>query len=118
MTIAELLANEPMRQREFPVVRERVFLGHAGVCPLPRRVSEAISKYAQQCATGDQEEFVYPMILSQGRKLAAQLLYFEADEVAFVGLTSLGLRLFAGGLSFRKGAKVLLHFDGYSAYLS
>ena len=113
MTIAELLANEPMRQNDFPVARERVFLGHAGVCPLPRRVSEAISKYAQQCATGDQEAFVYPMILSQGRKLAAQLLNCQAEEVAFVGPTSLGLSLFASGLKFRKGDNVLIYFDDY-----
>src|SRR5881296_500507 len=113
MTIAELFANEPMRQREFPVVRERIFLGHAGVCPLPGRVSEAISQYAHQCSTGDQEAFVYPMILSQGRKLAAQLLNCQAEEVAFVGPTSLGLSLFASGLRFRKGDNVLIYFDDY-----
>ena len=113
MTIAELLANEQMRQREFPVARERVFLGHAGVCPLSRRVAEAISNYAHQCTTGDQETFVFPMILSQGRKLAAQLLNCQAEEVALVGPTSLGLSFFASGLKFRKGDNVLIYFDDY-----
>src|SRR6267142_3844064 len=113
MTIAELLANEPLRQREFPVARERVFLGHAGVCPLPWRVTEAVCNYAQQCATGDQETYVYPMILGQGRKLAAQLLNCQAEEVAFVGPTSLGLSFFASGLKFRKGDNILIYFDDY-----
>jgi len=113
MTIAELLANEQLRQREFPVARERVFLGHAGDCPLPRRVAEAISNYAQQCATGDQETLVYPMVLTQGRKLAAQLLNCQAEEVAFVGPTSLGLSFFASGLKFRKGDNILIYFDDY-----
>jgi len=113
MTIAQLLANEPLRQREFPVATKRVFLGHAGVCPLPRRIVEAVSNYAQQCATGDQETFVYPMILGQGRKLAAQLLNCQAEEVAFVGPTSLGLSFFASGLKFRKGDNILIYFDDY-----
>ena len=113
MTIAELLANEPMRQREFPVVRERVFFGHAGVCPLPQRVAEAVSNYARQCTTGDQEAFVYPMILSQGRAVAAQLLNCQAEEVAFVGPTSLGLSFFASGLKFRKGDNIVIYFDDY-----
>src|SRR5215831_684880 len=98
MTIAELLANESQRQQEFPVAREQVFLGHAGDCPLPKRVVEAISNYANQCATGDQETIVYPKILTQARKLGAQLLNCQPEEVAFVGPTSMGLSFFASGL--------------------
>ena len=115
MTIAELLANESLRQHEFPVAREQVFLGHAGDCPLPRRVAEAISKYAHQCATGDQETFVYPMILTTARKLGAQLLNCQPEEVAFVGPTSMGLSFFANGLEFRKGDNILIYFEDYPA---
>src|ERR1051325_452452 len=46
MTLAEILSNEELRRHEFPVAREKIFLGHAGVCPLPRRVAEAIRDYA------------------------------------------------------------------------
>lgn len=35
MTIAELHANEELRQHEFPVTREKIFIAHAGVCPYP-----------------------------------------------------------------------------------
>ena len=31
MNLSELLSNEELRQREFPVTREKVFLAHAGV---------------------------------------------------------------------------------------
>src|SRR5260221_6395081 len=113
MTLTELLANEELRRSEFPVTREQVFLAHAGDCPLPRRVAEAISKYTNQCTTGDQERVVYPMILNEGRKLAAQLLKCQADEVAFVGPTSLALSFIASGLKFRKGDNVLIYFDDY-----
>jgi hypothetical protein len=58
MTLNEILADEALRRREFPVARDKIFLGHAGVCPLPRRVADAISECAQQAALGDQEAFV------------------------------------------------------------
>src|SRR5512141_1687177 len=102
MTLTDLLQNEELRRHEFPVVREKIFLAHAGDCPLPRRVSEAIAKYATQAATGDQEQFVYPAILAHGRNLAAQLLGCQAEEAAFVGPTSLALSFIASGLKFRR----------------
>src|SRR6266850_2548392 len=113
MTVAEVLENEELRHREFPVARERIFLAHAGDCPLPRRVSEAISNYARQCTTGDQESIIYPMILNDGRKLATQLLNCQAEEVAFVGPTSLALSFIASGLKFRKGDNILIYHDDY-----
>jgi len=113
MTLASVLADERFRRHEFPVAAEKVFLGHAGVCPLPRRVADAISAYAREAAMGDQEKFVYPAILNDGRKLVAQLLKCEADEVAFVGPTSLALSFIASGLKFRKGDNVLIYFDDY-----
>src|SRR5436190_4160983 len=113
MTLTELLLNEDLRQCEFPVARERVFLSHAADCPLPRRVAEAVSNYALQSATGDQEKFVYPMVLNQGRRLASQLLNCQPEEVAFVGPTSLALSFIASGLKFRKGDNILIYFDDY-----
>ncbi len=113
MTVAEILANEQLRQKEFPVAKETVFLGHAGDCPLPRRVAEAVAKYAHQCTLGDQENFVYPATLNDGRKLAAGMLGCQPDEIAFVGPTSLGLSLIASGLKFRKGENILIYFDDY-----
>ena len=113
MTVADLLQNEDLRQREFPVTRERIFLAHAGDCPIPRRVAEAIEKYAWQCTTGDQEGVVYPMILERGRELASKLLNCTPTEVALVGPTSLALSFIASGLKFRKGDNILIYFDDY-----
>ncbi len=113
MTLTELLANENLRRHEFPVTRDKIFLAHAGDCPLPRRVAEAISTYARDAATGDQEKFVYPAALGDGRKVAAQLLHCQPEEIAFVGPTSLALSFIASGLKFRRGDNILIYFDDY-----
>ncbi len=113
MTLAEILANEELRQREFPVAREKIFLAHAGDCPLPRRVAQAISDYAQQATAGDQETLIFPAALDDGRKLAARLLNCHEDEVAFVGPTSLALSFIASGLKFRKCDNILIYHDDY-----
>jgi cysteine desulfurase/selenocysteine lyase len=113
MTVAEIIANENLRQAEFPVSRDKIFLGHAGVCPLPRRVADAMAAYAREATTGDQEKFVFPGILNDGRKLVARLLNCQPAEVAFVGPTSLALSLVASGLKFRRGDNILVYFDDY-----
>jgi selenocysteine lyase/cysteine desulfurase len=113
MTLTEILSNEDLRRHEFPVARDKIFLAHAGDCPLPRRVATAIADYARQSATGDQEKFVYPTVLEAGRKLAARLLNCQTDEVAFVGPTSLALSFIASGLRLRKGDNILIYFEDY-----
>jgi cysteine desulfurase/selenocysteine lyase len=115
MTLAEILADEEVRRREFPVAREKIFLAHAGVCPLPHRVSQAVAHYAQQATTSDQEALIFPAALDHGRKVAARLLNCHDDEVAFVGPTSLGLSLVASGLKFRRNDNILIYHDDYPA---
>src|SRR4051812_21232431 len=113
MTLTDLLSNEELRQHEFPVARARIFLAHGGDCPLPRRVAEAISNYARDSSTGDQEKCVYPMVLDEGRKLACQLLNSQPEEIAFVGPTSLALSFIGSGLKLRRSANILIYFDDY-----
>jgi selenocysteine lyase/cysteine desulfurase len=113
MTLTDILADEELRRREFPVTRNKIFLAHAGVCPLPRRVSQAIGDYALEAGTGDQEKFVYPGMLDEGRKLAARLIDCQPEEVAFVGPTSLALSFVASGLKFGSGDNILIYFDDY-----
>ena len=113
MTLAEVLSNEELRQQEFPVSREKIFLGHAGVCPLPRRVAEGIREYATQATRGDQEAFGPALRLQETRGLAARLLHAQPEEIAFVGPTSLALSFVASGLPWRKHDNVLIYHDDY-----
>jgi selenocysteine lyase/cysteine desulfurase len=113
MTLRELHENEALRRHEFPVTERKVFLAHGGVCPLPRRVAEAVSDYARQATEDDQEEIVLATVLQETRALAAALIGAEPEEIALVGPTSLALSFVAGGLSFYKGDNVLVYFDDY-----
>jgi len=115
MTVSEILANEELRQREFPIAREKIFLAHAGVCPLPRRVAEAIKRYLDYCTLDDQETVFPGSRFMEARQLAARLLQAQPDEIAFVGPTSLALSYVASGLPFRKSDNVLIYLDDYPA---
>jgi selenocysteine lyase/cysteine desulfurase len=113
MTIAEILSNEELRRHEFPVTRDKIFLAHAAVCPLPRRVAEAIRDYALKATLGDQEDTMPVAQIQRARALAARLLHGQPEEIAFVGPTSLALSFVAGGLPWRKGDNLLVYFDDY-----
>ena len=112
MNLNEILTNEELRQAEFPVTRNRAFFGHAGVCPLPRRVAQAVNDCATEATLGDQEAFVMHR-LEEARKAGSQLLNCQPEEVAIVGPTSLALSFVAAGLIFRRGDNILIYHDDY-----
>src|SRR5438034_290529 len=111
MNLAEVLSNEELRNHEFPVTRDKIFLAHAGDCPLPRRVAEAVATYARDATTGDQESIIYPRILEDTRLLASRLLNSKPEEVSLVGPTSLALSFIANGIKFRKSDNIVIYFD-------
>ena len=113
MTVSEILGNETLRRREFPVAEQRIFLAHAGVCPLPRRVAQAVADYTAEACKGDQERFVLPALLNEGRQFGAKLLGCTPEEIALVGPTSLALSFVASGLKFRRGDNLLIYFEDY-----
>src|SRR4026208_546476 len=114
MTIAELHSNEEMRCFEFPVAAQKVYLGHAGVCALPRRVAEAIAHYTLNATHGDQEALMPLLKINKSRELAAKLLNAKPEEIAFVGPTTLGLGYVANGLPWRRGDNPPITHDAYS----
>jgi cysteine desulfurase / selenocysteine lyase len=111
--LTELLSNETLRQSEFPVTCDKVFLAHAAVAPLPHRVATAIRTYAALCTRDDQETILPPQQIQRCRDLAARLLNARPEEIAIIGPTSLGLSLVAAGLAWRNGDNVLFYPEDY-----
>jgi len=107
--------SEEERLRAFPVAGNRIFLAHAGVTSLPACAAEAMTAYIAESST-DQQEFggVLKEIAST-RRDAASLLGAEADEIALLGPTSLGLSLFANGIDWKNGDEILLYGEDYPA---
>ena len=86
MTIAEILSNEDLRRHEFPVTGQKAFLAHAAVCPLPRRVSEAMRDHAARATLDDQEETIPAGQIRRTRELAARMLHAQPEEIANAAL--------------------------------
>lgn len=108
MNITSLLKSTTQRHREFPITTRKIFLAHAAVSPLPRRVSFAIQDYVQRTASLGQWEYLYTEIEKETRKYAAVLLGADEEEIAFVSSTSMGLSLVASGLSWEKGDNIVV----------
>lgn len=106
---------EEERLRAFPVSRKRIFLAHAGVTALPSCAAQAMTAYIAESST-DQQEFggVLKEIAST-RRDAASLLEADADEIALLGPTSLGLSLFANGIDWKPGDEIVLYGEDYPA---
>ncbi|WP_395731044.1 aminotransferase class V-fold PLP-dependent enzyme [Prosthecobacter sp.] len=115
LTLDALLSDEALRQREFPVIKDSLFLAHAGVTILPRRVTRTMQEYLEQCSLRMQE---YPeawKAVNETRVVAAELIGAKACEIALIGPTSVGLSLVANGLPWQAGDEVVCYLDDYPA---
>jgi selenocysteine lyase/cysteine desulfurase len=115
LSIPELLSDEALRRHEFPVCEDKVFLAHAGVSPLPRRVAEAMERYVEAAMRDNQENVLVDEVISETRALAGLLIEAKKEEIAFVGSTSMGLAMVAAGLPWVRGENVVCYRDDYPA---
>lgn len=106
---------EAARLQAFPISREKIFLAHAAVTALPRRVAEAMAGYAMQSSVMQQEFGEVLRDFRRTRELAASLIGARWQEIALLGPTSLGLSLFANGISWSPGDEVVCYSDDYPA---
>ncbi len=114
LSIDHILADEPLRHRLFPVTKQRIFLAHAGVAPLPGPTVEALKHEAER-ASINQEGVDYVTEIESIRRVSARLINANSDEVALLGPTSLGLNLVANGLEWNEGDEVVCYPDDYPA---
>lgn len=109
----DFLAGETRRLAEFPILRERLFLAHAGVTPLPRRAADAMRAHIAASCEHHQEFGEVMRDIARTRVVCGKLIGADAREIALLGPTSLGLSLFANGLDWREGDEVVCYPDDY-----
>ncbi len=114
LSIDHILADSSLRHRLFPVTRERIFLAHAGVAPLPGPTADVLKLEAER-ASFAQEDPKFMEQIESIRRVAARLINADSDEVALLGPTSLGLNLVANGLEWKEGDEVVFYPDDYPA---
>ena len=112
MNLPDLHINEALRQREFPVCADKVYLAHAGVSPVPACVTRAVQETAATAALDDQEEGLGDLLRTT-RARAAEMLGADVGEVALIGPTTAGLSAVAAGLDWHAGDEVLIYQDDF-----
>lgn len=110
-----ILSNESMRRDWFPVTRERIFLAHAGVSPVPRVTSENLQRGAVFATHDQQEAGDFIGRVEAVREAGASLIGAHKSEIALLGPTSLGLNLVALGLDWNTGDEVIYYPGDYPA---
>ena len=113
--IAQLAADENLRQREFPICARKIYCAHAADSPLPRRVAEGMRESIER-ATVDARNYDGELErIEETRTLVARLLGCDRDEIAFTGPTASGLNTVANGLDWKPGDEVVCYLDDYPA---
>ncbi len=115
MTISQLITDQQARESAFPITRERVFLAHAGVAPLPQVAVEAMARFCRESSLDSQENSQTWHQVRAARNTTAQLLHCTPEEIALLGPTSLGLNLVAHGFPWTSGDEVVYYRDDYPA---
>lgn len=91
-------------RKEFPIVKNYVYLNHASVSPLPRRVTAAMRGLAEDVMLHGVNHFPSWMTAYDGvRAAAAKLIRAEPAEIAITKNTSEGLSFVANGIDWRPG---------------
>lgn len=93
----------------FPITRNRVYMNHAAIGPLPTTAVNRIAAVSHSIAmTGDDGWYGRIGEIGRVRGLAARLLHArEEHEVGFVANTSDGLSIISAGLDWREGDTVV-----------
>jgi cysteine desulfurase / selenocysteine lyase len=97
-----------LRRTEFPWTRETIYLNNASVGPLPERTRRVLDAFNRKRAAPFQlPDRDLVMTLAESRRLAAELIGANPEEIALTINTGFGLSLAARSLPLRAGDIVL-----------
>jgi len=95
-------------RREFPVTETYIYMNHAGVAPLSRRVQDAMAGFiADATLNGAVNSDQWAEAAEVCRAAAAQLINADTTEIAFMKNTTQGILIAANGIDWREGDNVV-----------
>jgi selenocysteine lyase/cysteine desulfurase len=108
-------AQDPLGvRREFPAVREGLYLNSAYIAPIPLPVADAARTFADRKASKPFRLDEMVKATDQVRRQFARLIGAEAEEVGFLYATSEGENIVASALDLKPGDNVVideLHYE-------
>jgi len=94
---------------EFPVAKKFIYLDHAAVAPLSKRVKDAVNEFLTEATESAFFRYSFWMDrVEEIRGRCAELVGSEKQEIAFVKNTSHGICLVAEGLDWTEGDNVII----------
>ena len=93
---------------EFPIRDRLIYLNHAAVAPLPRRVANAMKGWAEDCLFFGSLHYDQWLAAYEGvRVAAARLIGADRSEIAITKNTSEGIATVAMGLDWKPGDRMV-----------
>src|SRR5262245_15296981 len=108
MSTTDATIWQTLREREFPVTSEYVYLNAATQGPLPNRTHHALEQAIAraQFPQTDRAHVTPPLDLARAR--LANLLHIDEADLVFTANTTHGLNICARGIDWRPGDNVVL----------
>ena len=95
-------------RNQFPVTETYIYMNHAGVAPLSRRVREAMAGFIEDATVNgavNAEDWAKTAEVCRGA--AAQLINADPTEIAFMKNTTQGILIAANGIDWQEGDNVV-----------
>ncbi len=88
----------------------KIWMNHAAVSPLSRRVSDAVAQYLHRCAVEDIDTyFPFLPVAAKTKANLGTMIGAPPERIAFAGNTSDGLNVLASGLEWQTGDRIILN---------
>ncbi len=96
-------------RNDFPITQNWIFMDHAGVSPISRRVAEKTARFHQDVLHhGAAHTLDWERDVAQVRQMAAKLINAEPQDIAFLKNTAEGINVIAQGIDWRSGDNVVV----------
>ncbi len=87
-----------------------IYMNHAAISPLSKRVVDAIHGYLKQRSETEIENFLtFQRTLVETKEMIGKLINASSERIALVDNTSNGFNLLANGLKWKTGDRILLN---------